>query len=218
MEKVEEIPGLPKLAVTNVQEFHQLMAGIRKEVEDGNSAVSVLEHLIEAIGFYAHLDKQGPELATDRKKAVGQLLEIAAAKTKEGREKIAEDLIQIASLSSDADEIEDNDNRVLICTIHAAKGLEWPIVFVPALEEGHFPDLRYSEGTGDDPASRQELEEERRLMYVAMTRARERLFLSFAKVRSIRGMPTMTEPSRFINEALGEDVLDEGIWLDDALF
>ena len=97
------------------------------------------------------------------------------------------------SLVSDADEIDGDDSQVMLMTVHAAKGLEFPAVFIMGLEEGVFPHLR-SIGEPD------EMEEERRLAYVAITRAQERLYLTHAWSRTLYGGTQYNPPSRFLDE------------------
>jgi DNA helicase-2/ATP-dependent DNA helicase PcrA len=109
-----------------------------------------------------------------------------------------EGFLDSVALMSDVDELKDADSRVTLMTLHSAKGLEFPVVFLTGLEEGVFPHAR----SMDDPA---EIEEERRLCYVGVTRARDRLFLSFALHRRIHGYG-VGEPSRFLRE-MPEDEL-----------
>lgn len=104
------------------------------------------------------------------------------------------DYLQTVSLYSDTDDIA-SDNAVTIATVHSAKGLEFPVVFVVGLEDGIFPSLRTNENSSDH------MEEERRLMYVAATRAMHRLFLTYAKTRFLYGETRYCIPSRFLSEA-----------------
>lgn len=103
------------------------------------------------------------------------------------------DYLQTVSLYSDTDDMND-DNCVTIATVHSAKGLEFPVVFVVGLEDGIFPSLRQNENQSDH------MEEERRLMYVAITRAKKRLFLTYAKSRFMYGETKYSNPSRFLTE------------------
>ena len=101
------------------------------------------------------------------------------------------------SLVADADEIDDDDSKAVLMTLHTAKGLEFPVVFMIGMEDGVFPHLR---SLGDPD----ELEEERRLCYVGITRARERLYLSHAWCRTLWGQTQYNPPSRFLKEIPGE--------------
>jgi DNA helicase-2/ATP-dependent DNA helicase PcrA len=105
-----------------------------------------------------------------------------------------EDFLERIALSSPGDQTA--SEQVVLMTIHIAKGLEWPVVFLTGLEDGLFPSLREREGTSEDAA----LEEERRLAYVAITRARERLVLSRARIRRVWGEMRMQDPSRFLDD------------------
>ena len=107
-----------------------------------------------------------------------------------------------ASLSSDQDEMEDDQNAVRLMTVHASKGLEFPTVFITGLEEGLFPYER--EGDKD-----KEKEEERRLMYVAITRARRKLFLTLASMRTVFGAQSFSAPSQFLGDLPGSLVKEE---------
>lgn len=104
-----------------------------------------------------------------------------------------EDYLQMITLYSDTDDMND-DNNVTLATVHSAKGLEFPVVFVVGLEDGIFPSLRQNENNSDH------MEEERRLMYVAVTRARKLLYLTYAKSRYLYGDTKYGIPSRFLNE------------------
>lgn len=105
--------------------------------------------------------------------------------------------LESAALSSDQDELKDEQNAVRLMTVHAAKGLEFPVVFITGLEEGLFPYERQD----DDPQSR---EEERRLMYVALTRARHKLYLCYASYRTVFGAKMSTLPSQFLSDIPGD--------------
>lgn len=124
---------------------------------------------------------------------LGELINSVREFSKNNPEALLEDYLQMISLYSDTDEMND-DNVVTLATVHSAKGLEFPVVFVVGLEDGIFPSLRQNENNGDH------MEEERRLMYVAVTRARELLFLTYAKSRYLYGDTKYNVPSRFLNE------------------
>ena len=108
--------------------------------------------------------------------------------------------LENAALASDQDELKDEANAVRLMTVHASKGLEFPYVFITGLEEGLFP----YEKDGEEERDR---EEERRLMYVALTRAQKKIFLSFASMRTVFGLQSFSEPSQFIGD-ISEDMLE----------
>ncbi len=113
-----------------------------------------------------------------------------------------EQFLESAALASDQDELKEEQNRVRLMTVHAAKGLEFPVVFIVGLEEGLFPYEREGEGT-------EGLEEERRLMYVALTRAKHKLYLSYAMMRTIFGNTDIRTNSQFLSELPGELLQNE---------
>ena len=104
-----------------------------------------------------------------------------------------EAFLESAALASDQDELKENADAVRLMTIHASKGLEFPYVFITGLEEGLFPYAREEESEADR-------EEERRLMYVALTRAEKKVFLSYASYRTVFGSKTGTVPSQFLSD------------------
>ena len=189
--------GLPKAAAAGLASFVDVLDEARRMAETGVGPGELLTAIVEAIGFYDHLAKLGDDVAESQIEATETLIELA------GRQASIEAFLEQASLSSETDEVDEADGRVLIMTVHAAKGLEFPVVFVPALEEGVFPGLRLStpeEAGALDAAQRAEVEEERRLAYVAITRAKERLVLSWATDRRRYGSSEQHKPSRFLAE------------------
>ena len=110
--------------------------------------------------------------------------------------------LESAALASDQDELKEEQNAVRLMTVHAAKGLEFPQVFITGLEEGLFPYERQDSDAADQ-------EEERRLMYVALTRARHKVFLCYASYRTIYGAKMPTTPSQFLGDISGEHLQNE---------
>ena len=147
----------------------------------------LLQALLDRSGYLIELQEERTIEAEGRLENLAELVGSA-----EEAESIDEFLEQV-SLVSDADEIDGDDSQVVLMTVHAAKGLEFPAVFIMGLEEGVFPHLR-SIGEPD------EMEEERRLAYVAITRAQERLYLSHAWSRTLYGGTQYNPPSRFLDE------------------
>jgi DNA helicase II / ATP-dependent DNA helicase PcrA len=148
---------------------------------------SVLEAVLRDTGYVAELEDERSIEAEGRLENLQELIGVARQ-----FETIDEFLEQV-SLVADTDEIDDDDSSVVLMTLHAAKGLEFPVVFVIGLEDGVFPHVR-AIGEPD------EMEEERRLAYVGMTRAQERLYLSHAWSRMLFGSTQYNPPSRFLNE------------------
>jgi DNA helicase-2/ATP-dependent DNA helicase PcrA len=158
--------------------------------------VLLLERLIANLSYADHLAKSHPGEGADRMDNVRALVSAAAEYEEETGEGLLHGFLDRSALVSDSDEVGARPG-VTLMTIHCAKGLEFPVVFLAGLEENLFPHVRSRESDED-------LEEERRLCYVAMTRARERLFLSRAEVRRIQGEPVHASPSRFLFEIPSE--------------
>jgi DNA helicase-2/ATP-dependent DNA helicase PcrA len=154
--------------------------------------VLLLEGLIADLDYADYLSRSHPGEGADRMDNVRALVSAAAEYQDENGEGLLLGFLDRSALVSDADEVGAKPG-VTLMTIHCAKGLEFPVVFLAGLEENLFPHARAQESDDD-------LEEERRLCYVAMTRAKERLLLSLAEVRRIQGQPTFAAPSRFLFE------------------
>ena len=147
----------------------------------------LIEAVLERTGYLAELQAEGTVESAGRIENLEEL--VGAARDARGLDAFLEEV----SLVADADEVDADGSQVLLMTLHTAKGLEFPVVFLIGLEDGVFPHLR-SLGEPD------ELEEERRLAYVGITRARERLYLSHAWCRSLWGQTQYNPPSRFLKE------------------
>ncbi len=155
--------------------------------QDRPGPAELIQTVLDTTGYLAELEEEGGIEAAGRIENLEELVGAAREATD-----VAGFLEQV-SLVADADEIDGDDSRVTLMTLHTAKGLEFPIVFLVGLEDGVFPHLR-SLGEPD------ELEEERRLAYVGITRARERLYLSNAWCRTLWGQTQYNPPSRFLKE------------------
>ena len=163
----------------------------------GGSPSDMLEAVLDRTGYVAELRADGGVEANGRLENLAELVGVAREYEQgaidEGREISVANFLETVSLVADADQIPDDGSSVVLMTLHTAKGLEFPDVFLIGLEDGVFPHLR-SLGEPD------ELEEERRLCYVGITRARERLYLSHAWSRSLFGSTQYNPPSRFLKE------------------
>jgi DNA helicase-2/ATP-dependent DNA helicase PcrA len=153
--------------------------------------------ILDATQYAQRLKQEGTPEADSRVEnleefdnAIGRFAE------ERGSEATLQSFLEEMSLVSDADEMQDSDNAVTMMTLHISKGLEFPSVYVVGLEEGLFPSARATEGESNASA----LEEERRLMYVGMTRARRTLALTYARMRKVWGSEQMNPPSRFLAE------------------
>ena len=179
-----EEAGVHGRALTGIRELVDLLEDLRA-VDDGPRVV--LEAILDRTGYAAELE------ATRSLEAQGRLENLAELVGVAGEHETIEEFLEAVSLVADQDELTDDDSSVVLMTLHTAKGLEFPSVFIVGLEDGVFPHLR-SLGEPD------ELEEERRLCYVGITRARERLYLSHAWSRSLFGSTQYNPPSRFLKE------------------
>ncbi len=187
LDRRSEIEDLPRLAAVGLDDFAHLLERARAVAVDGG-AVGALDAVL-ADGEYLRQLLDGAvddEERTYRAESVEQLRTIALDHP------TVDSLLEMAGLVTEAGDAGDDDSRVVLMTIHAAKGLEFPTVFVVGLEEGIFPDRRCLED--------EELEEERRLAYVAITRAEHRLYLSHAASRRTVDRVAESERSRFLDE------------------
>jgi DNA helicase-2/ATP-dependent DNA helicase PcrA len=190
----EALPQLSTRAHQAVAKFVKLIDLLRAKLE-GATVTEITEAVIQESGYRLALQEEKTVQARGRLDNVNELLS-ATQEYEEGEEAptVGGFLEQLA-LYTAADSLEEGVAAVPLLTIHSAKGLEFPVVFVVGMEEGLFPLARAA--MSDNPM---ELEEERRLAYVAITRAKERVFLSSAELRTIFGSTTHTMISRFLND------------------
>jgi DNA helicase-2/ATP-dependent DNA helicase PcrA len=182
-----------------VQGFSAMMAELSALVEAGTSAAEVAEAVLKKTGYVESLDAEGEIEAEGRRENLAELIAVARefeAGTPGGG--LAAFLEQV-SLVADTDALPDDDDGgvVTLMTLHSAKGLEFPVVFLSGFEDGVFPHIR---SLGDA----KEMEEERRLAYVGITRAQQRLYVSRSLVRAAWGTPSQNPPSRFLTEIPAE--------------
>ncbi len=177
-----------------LQEFGALVERLKEVAEEG-SVYDVLSSLYESAGIMSLLKEENTPESLSRHENLQELLSMARdfSDHNEGSNTLDEFLNRI-SLATEYDETQESDNYVSLMTVHAAKGLEFPVVFITGLEERLFPLHAYDE---------EELEEERRLFYVAVTRAQEKVFVSWAKSRYYYGQPQICLRSMFIDEIDG---------------
>jgi DNA helicase-2/ATP-dependent DNA helicase PcrA len=192
-----QIEGLPSAIRKRGKELSSLFAGWRGKIETLPLAELVLL-IVEQTRFMEYLQELGPEGQT----RVENVKELIGGLTGEGAEGVKEFLDHVA-LITDIDEYEGGVQRVSLMTLHSAKGLEFPLVFMVGLEEGLLPYYLRLDNA-------EELEEERRLCYVGMTRAREQLFMTSAVFRHLFGMGQRRIPSRFLRDIPEEIIQFEG--------
>ncbi|MET7305288.1 DNA helicase PcrA [Embleya sp. NPDC005575] len=207
LRRAEDAPGLAKRSANAVKGFVQLLDDLTAVVDGGAGPATVLEAILEQTGYLAELqassDPQDETRIENLQELAAVALEFEQAQAQEGGGGTLADFLERVSLVADSDQIPtdgEDDGVVTLMTLHTAKGLEFPTVFLTGLEDGVFPHMR---SLGDA----KELEEERRLTYVGITRARERLYVTLAKMRSAWGAPSYNPPSRFLGE-LPEKLVD----------
>ncbi|MEX2106745.1 MAG: UvrD-helicase domain-containing protein [Solirubrobacterales bacterium] len=204
MERVEDVPGLGAAAIKAVSRFYETMEGLRDRVQT-SSVAGVLEATLNESGYLEALAAERTVEAEGRAENLEALISGAAEfdieREREGDSEVPplEEYLQQISLYNDQDSIEDSEEQVTLMTLHNAKGLEYDAVFVVGCEDGAFPHMRALEEGGE--------EEERRLCYVAITRARQRLYMTWARERRLFGRAEHNLPSRFIDE-LPEDLVE----------
>lgn len=190
LSNVADVPGLRGKALKSLNELGVILKELRET--QGLSVSDLMEALIKRIDYFGYLD-DGSAAAEERVENVQELVGVAKAYNHADLETFLTEV----SLIADVDSHDDNADSVTLMTMHAAKGLEFEVVFVVGMEEGIFPHSR----TFFEP---EELEEERRLCYVAMTRAKSQLFLLYASSRLLYGTTQHNIPSRFIADIPAE--------------
>ena len=193
VDRVEENTELGSRALSAVGGVAELLRGLRELVARGVGPADVLEQLLDRTGYVEELEADGSIEALGRVENLKELVGVAREFHEENPEGGVREFLEQVALVSDADELVEEGGSVTMMTLHIAKGLEFPVVFIVGLEDGVFPHMR----SMTDPA---ELEEERRLAYVGITRAKERLYLTHAWSRSLWGGSNYNPPSRFLHE------------------
>ncbi len=179
--------GVSGKALRGIVDLHHFLGELRAERAAGTGPGTLLETVVDRTGYLAALEAEHTVESAGRIENIEEL--IGAAREADDLDAFLEEV----SLVADADEVDGDTSKVTLMTLHTAKGLEYPVVFIVGMEDGVFPHLR-SLGEPD------EMEEERRLAYVGITRARERLYLSHAWCRNLWGQTQYNPPSRFLKE------------------
>ncbi|HEX3032178.1 MAG TPA: DNA helicase PcrA [Bacillota bacterium] len=192
LERLQEIPGLTARATKPLAEFAKLMASLREKANQV-SVTQLTEEILSRTGYMAELREEKTIESQTRQENLQEFLSATADFDKHSEDASLEYFLAGISLVSDVDTFDEEDNSVVLMTLHSAKGLEFPVVFLVGMEEGVFPHFRAQYDTT-------ELEEERRLCYVGITRAKEKLYLTHAWQRSLFGKTNMNPTSRFIEE------------------
>ncbi len=208
--RCSEATGLPARAAHSIQEFTSMVSALSVLVEAKTRPSVIVEAALEQSGLLKELADSTDPQDEVRVENLKELVAVSMEYEEREFEELNEDeeislagFLEKVSLVADADEIPEGDDHggvVTMMTLHTAKGLEFPTVFLTGMEDGVFP---HSRTLGE----KDEVEEERRLAYVGLTRARKRLYISRAEYRSTWGAPNYNPPSRFLNE-IPEDVIE----------
>ncbi|MEU5385426.1 DNA helicase PcrA [Kitasatospora cineracea] len=218
LRRVDEAYGMAARSANAVKKFNELLAGLRQVVESGAGPAAVLEAVLEETGYLAELQSSTDPQDETRVENLQELASVALEYEKDPGERpegdegppvgSLADFLERVALVADSDQIpdakqsgtsegspddEDGAGVITMMTLHTAKGLEFPVVFLTGMEDGIFPHMRALNQA-------KELEEERRLAYVGLTRARQRLYLTRSVLRSAWGQPSYNPASRFLEE------------------
>jgi DNA helicase-2/ATP-dependent DNA helicase PcrA len=187
-------------ALAKVKVFDDIMMDIAQTATE-KPLSDTIKFIMARSGIEGALKEEGTEDALERLENLRELVTLASRFNDTTPDEAVEQLLETAALQSDQDELKEKEeqNAVRLMTIHAAKGLEFPSVFITGLEEGLFPHERLDDGRTDQ-------EEERRLFYVALTRAQKKIFLTYAHMRTIFGSQRINVPSSFLNDISREHV------------
>jgi DNA helicase-2/ATP-dependent DNA helicase PcrA len=193
----EAIPGLGRSS-GKIISFVSFIEALKSNLgKDSYSLKNLLEEVIEATGYVKELEDSDEESAEDRIGNINEFINKITSYEENSQEPpTLSGFLEEVALVADIDNLEEENNYVVLMTLHSAKGLEFPYVYLCGMEEGIFPS--YMSIHADNPEI--EIEEERRLAYVGITRAMKQLYLSAAKQRMMRGETQFNRPSRFINE------------------
>ncbi|WP_425954951.1 DNA helicase PcrA [Xylanimonas sp. McL0601] len=207
VERAEDVPGMSTRTLNPLRGFRDLMGDLRATAEAGEPPSVILGAVLDRTGYLAELRASDDPQDASRVENLAELHAVATEFSETDPEGTLVDFLERVSLVADSDQIPDEDvadgeaeaepkvdqGVVTLMTLHTAKGLEFPVVFLTGMEDGTFPHMR---SLHDDA----ELAEERRLAYVGLTRARERLYVSRAGMRSAWGMANEMPPSRFLGD------------------
>jgi DNA helicase-2/ATP-dependent DNA helicase PcrA len=188
----EDIPGLGAAAIKAVDRFMSVMERLRERADGGAPVGDLLEEALTEAGYTDALKAERTIEAEGRLENLEELVSVAREYDAQADEPSVEEFLQQVALFSEQDNLTDDEGIVTLMTLHNAKGLEYPVVFMIGMEDGVFPHMRSIEA-GD-------IEEERRLCYVGITRAMRKLYLTHARTRAMYGGREWNVPSRFLAE------------------
>lgn len=198
LEEAGEIPGLGKAAL-KIQPFVHLIHEMRLSLAD-MSMQDLIQAILDKTGYAEDLKNEDTDESEARLENIDEFINKAVTYEEGAEEPNLSGFLEEVALVADIDSVEDGDNRVLLMTLHSAKGLEFPYVYLAGMEDGLFPS--YVSIAADDPT--EEIEEERRLCYVGITRAMKELTITCARCRMVRGETQYNNVSRFVREIPSE--------------
>ena len=190
-----DIPGIGK-AAEKIRPFVFFIQSMRAKLENGYTLTQLILDIIETTGYVEVLEAEGTEEAQARIENIDELISKISSYEEGEEHPTLSGFLEEVALVADIDSLDENSDYVVLMTLHSAKGLEFPNVYLAGMEDGLFPS--YMSITSDNATN--ELEEERRLAYVGITRAKERLTITAARSRMIRGETQFNRVSRFVKE------------------
>jgi DNA helicase-2/ATP-dependent DNA helicase PcrA len=203
LEKAERIPGIGKAAI-KIEKFVQLIQTYRSKLEYKVSISELIRDILETSGYEDELEKDTETEAQARRENLEELVNKAADYENTAEEPSLNGFLEEVALVADVDQMDGTEDRVTLMTLHGAKGLEFTKVYLTGLEDGLFPGSMAV--NSEDP---QDLEEERRLFYVGVTRAKKELTLTCARMRMVNGENRFSRRSRFLDEIPAHMLMDE---------
>ncbi|MBR5815980.1 MAG: UvrD-helicase domain-containing protein, partial [Anaerotignum sp.] len=199
--RLDEVTAL-KTRAAKFKDFYELFEHLKADAEAGMSVAELIDAVVKRTGYLQILMSEGTDEALSRIQNIDEFVNKAAEYDKANPEGNLEGFLEDVALVADIDSYEEGEEAVALMTLHSAKGLEFPYVFIVGMEEGIFPGFRAVMYGGE-----KEIEEERRLCYVGITRAKEELFMTHAKSRMQHGITQYNPPSRFLRE-IPADLVD----------
>lgn len=194
----DENPELSMSARTKIKQFTDIISNLL-ELSNTVGVADLLEETVNQTGYLEMLKTGNVQNAESRIENLQELISSAVEFEKNSDDQSLQAYLETISLTNETDKYDDQDGKILLMTLHNAKGLEFPVVFMPGMEDGIFPYIR----SFDDET---QMEEERRICYVGVTRAQKRLFLTYANSRTIYGRTQPELPSRFLEELPKENI------------
>lgn len=195
LKEAKQIPGIGKAAEKISRFIAQMEVFRAMAYSEEYSMKDLIDHILEDTGYEEELQEEGEIEAQTRLENIEELINKAAAYEEDSEHPTLDEFLEQVALVADIDNVDDTEDRVTLMTLHSAKGLEFPKVYLVGMEDGLFPGMM-SIMSGD----KTEMEEERRLCYVGITRAKKELVLTASRQRMINGETRWSKPSRFINE------------------